>query len=181
MAFLAHEGLKAQSIKVYLSAIHRLQVVLGLGDPFQSQLPLLEYILKGIKSDQAKLPSGERTRLPITPGILDQLHSVWNREARKADNIISVPSLTAYDPGAHLSVGDVTRDKAVASTMVQVNIKASKTDPFRKEVSVFLGRTVGRVQWQPLQHTWLCVVVSQDRSSSSWMAAPCQESCLWQE
>ena len=117
------------------------------------QLPLLEYILKGIKSDQAKkLPSGGRTRLPITPGILGQLHRVWNREAHKADNImlwaaccmclfgllrsgeISVPSLTAYDPGAHLSVGDVTLDKAVAPTMVQVNIKASKTDPFRKGV-----------------------------------------------
>ena len=51
---------------------------------------------------------------------------------------VGMPSAKDYDPGAHLSVRlDSTGDPHVA----QVNIKASKTDPFRKGVSLFLGRT----------------------------------------
>ena len=54
---------------------------------------------------------------------------------------ITVASSDSYDPGAHLSVGDVTLDDRSNPTLVQVNIKASKTDPFRKRVSIYLGRT----------------------------------------
>jgi len=52
-----------------------------------------------------------------------------------------VPSMREYDPEGHLSEGDVTLDSLTAPTVVQVHIKASKTDPFRKGVSVYLGRT----------------------------------------
>ena len=52
-----------------------------------------------------------------------------------------MPSAKDYDPGAHLSFGDVLLDSTVDPQVAQVNIKASKTDPFRKGVSVFLGRT----------------------------------------
>ena len=66
VAFLAHENLKHQTIKTYLSAVRNLQITAGHGDPFQQSLPLLEYVLRGIKSDQAKKsPSPRRTRLPI--------------------------------------------------------------------------------------------------------------------
>ena len=54
---------------------------------------------------------------------------------------ITVPSAGEYDPGAHLSYGDVTLDSRESPTMAQVNIKASKTDPFRKGVSIYIGRT----------------------------------------
>ena len=40
-----------------------------------------------------------------------------------------------------MSKGDVTLDNVSAPTLVQVQIKASKTDPFRKGVVVYLGRT----------------------------------------
>ena len=40
-----------------------------------------------------------------------------------------------------MSEGDVTLDNVSAPTLVQVRIKASKTDPFRKGVVVYLGRT----------------------------------------
>ena len=52
-----------------------------------------------------------------------------------------VPSTEEYDPGAHLSFGDVALDDATDPRIVHVNIKASKTDPFQKGVSIFLGRT----------------------------------------
>ena len=54
---------------------------------------------------------------------------------------VTVPSAKEYDPGGHLSEGDVTLDNVSAPTLLQVRIKASKTDPFRKGVVVYLGRT----------------------------------------
>ena len=41
-------------IKGYLSAIRRMQIVGGMGDPFTMSLPLLEYTLKGVNLHQAK-------------------------------------------------------------------------------------------------------------------------------
>ena len=54
---------------------------------------------------------------------------------------VTIPSAREYDPGGHLSEEDVTLDNVSAPTLVQVQIKASKTDPFRKRVVVYLGRT----------------------------------------
>ena len=54
---------------------------------------------------------------------------------------ITVPSEKGYDPGAHLSFGDVAVDSTAAPTTVRVRIKASKTDPFRAGVDVYLGHT----------------------------------------
>ena len=53
----------------------------------------------------------------------------------------TVQSLDSYDPGAHLSLADVAIDSHAHPSMVHLAIKASKTDPFRKGVHVFLGRT----------------------------------------
>ena len=46
VAYLMDEGLQHTSIKGYLSAIRRLQIVKGLGDPFAASWPLLEYTLR---------------------------------------------------------------------------------------------------------------------------------------
>ena len=51
------------------------------------------------------------------------------------------PSPKDYDSSAHLSYGDVTFDSKHAPNLAQVNIKASKTDPFRKGVAICIGRT----------------------------------------
>ncbi len=157
---LAEEGLQHSSIKGYLSAIRRLQIVWGAGDPFQASWPLLECTLKGIKLKQAKsAASRPRQRLPITPAILRKLRKVWEQEKESWDNImlwaacsmcffgflrsgeITVPSLAQYDAGAHLSEGDVLLEGSSPPRMVQVTIKASKTDPFRKGVTLYLGRS----------------------------------------
>ena len=52
-----------------------------------------------------------------------------------------MPSDGAYDPSAHLSYGDVRTDSLVNTSYITVTIKASKTDPFRKGVTVHIGAT----------------------------------------
>lgn len=54
---------------------------------------------------------------------------------------MTVPSKSAYDPGVHLSLKDVIFDHPSSPTAMFVTIKASKTDPFRKGVTLALGRT----------------------------------------
>ena len=46
-----------------------------------------------------------------------------------------------YYPEADLSEGDVALDDLVNPTVVRDHIKASKTDPFRQGVYVYLGAT----------------------------------------
>ncbi len=88
-----------------------------------------------------------------------KIRAVWEKDPSNFDHImlraacctcfleflrsgeISVPSDHDYDPGAHLSYGDVTLDNLRDPQRAEVRIKASKTDPFRQGVSVFLGRT----------------------------------------
>ena len=157
---LAEGGLQHSSIKGYLSAVRRMQIVMGLGDPFVASWPLLECLLKGVKLRQAKkAESRPQNRLPITPAILRLLRSFWEADKCNRDNVmlwaacctcffgflrsgeITVPSLKLYDPGYHLSGGDVRLDRVSQPTRVYVTIKASKTDPFRKGVTICLGRT----------------------------------------
>ena len=128
-----------------------MHIVAGKGDPFKEDMPLL---------DQARnSESVSRTRLPITSAILLQLRKVWERDASKPTHVmlwaavctcffgllrsggICVSSAKDYDPGAHLSFGDVRLDSTSDPRVAQVSIKASNTDPFRKGVSLYFGRT----------------------------------------
>ena len=49
VAYLVDSKLKLRMMKGYLSAVRRLQVIAGLGDPFAGSWPLLECALKGVK------------------------------------------------------------------------------------------------------------------------------------
>ena len=160
VAYLAQEGLAHQTIKGYLSVVRHLQISRGLPDPFQQAQPKLVYTLKGIKSTQAKESHRQsRSRLPMTPKILCHMRQILNRAQTDRNNImiwaaccmcfygflcsgeITVPSRTGYDPGAHLSQGDVAIDDPGKMTMVQIKIKASKTDPFHHGIMVYVEKT----------------------------------------
>ena len=160
VASLANEKLRFQTIKWYLSTIRYLQIMSGFGDPDMTSMPVLDYLLKGVKREQAKHnPESTRSRLPITPEIIRSLRSELYKEPTKWNNImlwaacctcffgflrsgeITVPSQKEYDSSAHLSNGDVTFDSQHTPSMAQINIKASKTDPFRKGVTICVGRT----------------------------------------
>ena len=126
--FVAHtvqEGLKYQTIKTYLLAVRNWQVLSGMGDPFRSDLSLLEYILR----DQARNREGPpMERLPITPDILLKVRVILEQNWMSFDNImlwavyctaffgflrsagLTVPSQAAFDPGYNLSFGDILFD-----------------------------------------------------------------------
>ena len=53
----------------------------------------------------------------------------------------TVPGDDAYDPTVHLSHEDIAVDNPVKPRVVRITIKQSKTDPFRKGVDLYLGRT----------------------------------------
>ena len=51
-----------------------------------------------------------------------------------------MPSDGVYDASAHLSWGDITVDDPARPSRMEVRIKASKTDPFREGISLFIGK-----------------------------------------
>ena len=54
---------------------------------------------------------------------------------------MTLESDSSFDPGANLCYTDIAIDDPEKPSVLKVRIKASKTDPFRKGVDVYLGRT----------------------------------------
>jgi len=146
VAFLYKESLKVGTMKSYLAATRYTQIKLGLGNPHMEDMAKLEYVIRGVK----RLMSGSRwSRLPITLLLLVQLRCSWQANWSRRDGLmlwaaattcffgflrageVVVPSDSAFDPSIHLSCRDISVDSHSTPTYVAVNIKASKTDPFR--------------------------------------------------
>lgn len=125
-------------------------------------MPKLHYVLRGIKSKEAERLSGSggsRERLPITPPLLLRMKAVWEREPNRANakmlwaasclcffaflrvGEMTVPKDGGFDPAVHLGVGDVAVDDPRKPSLVRIRIKRSKTDPFRKGIDLFVGKT----------------------------------------
>ncbi len=56
---------------------------------------------------------------------------------------VVVPGESGFDPTVHLAHGDVKVSSNEDPSFVEVTIKASKTDPYRQGVKVYLGRAPG--------------------------------------
>ena len=158
VGYLHQERLAHGSIKSYLAAVRYEQICRGMGNPNISAMPQLEYVLKGAKKST---PASSRRRLPITPHILSKLKEVWQLEPKKRDakmlraasclcffgflrsGEIVAPAERAHDPQSHLCFSDVRTDSHASPSMLQVKIKASKTDPFRQGVTLYIGATRG--------------------------------------
>ena len=100
-----------------------------------------------------------RPRLPITPVILGKLRVAWEKTRHDYNSImlwaacttcffvflrsveITAPTTRTFDPTYILTLEDISVDNPCQPGPVSVHIKASKTDPFRKGVNIFLGRT----------------------------------------
>ena len=160
VSFLADQKLKHRTIKTYLSGVHYFQIRSGWRDPFHnSHMPHLEYTMKGIKRVESQSATTQRLRLPITPKILRLMKGVWSASASQPDTKLiwaacclaffgflragemTTPDDEGYDSGAHLSFGDIAVDDPSCPSFLRIRIKQSKTDPFRKGVDLFLGRT----------------------------------------
>ena len=83
VAALYLEGLAGSSVKSYLAAIRFSQIALGMGDPHMSEWRRLSYVVQDFK--KRATGSRPRIRLPITPNILRQLKSVWERKEDSKD------------------------------------------------------------------------------------------------
>ena len=160
VAYLAGDGVAHKSIKCYLAALRNLHVTLQGNDPRIGDMPVLHYVLQGIKRSQALLgQSKARVRLPITAELMRSLKRSWETKGATFDSCMfwavactcffgflrsgeaTVPTTSSYDPGTHLSMSDVAVDSPGMPAKVFLRIKASKTDPWRKGVTICLGRT----------------------------------------
>ena len=156
VSFLFNEKLSYQTVKGYLAAVRQAQIATGLGDPRIASMPQLEYVIKGLRRLGNRR---QTTRLPITPSLLLLLRAAWERLPSKFDAImlwaaacmcffgflrsgeVVVPSDSSFDQQVHLAFGDVRVNDVSAPSFLVVTLKASKTDPFRLGVSVYLGKT----------------------------------------
>ena len=157
---LAKENLSYASIRTYLSVIRYHQIACGCGDPYISQMSRLEYVLKGIRKDEAHNQAVRqvRVRQPLTPSILKRLFEVWKkipiiRDAKmwaatclayfgflRVGEFTS-PSGTSFDKEIHLSLADdVSVDCSSAPSMLFVRLKQSKTDQLRRGGTIVLGK-----------------------------------------
>ena len=119
-------------------------------------MPCLEYVVKGFRRRFSSKSRG-RPRLPITPAILRALKVMWSSDAdqftasmlwaasclcffgfpRSGDMV--VPSNASFDAAAHLCFGDIAINSRTEPSAMTVHLKSSKTDPFRKGVSLLIG------------------------------------------
>jgi hypothetical protein len=144
-----------------------MNIHLGLGDPFQQHLPLLDYVLIGIKRQEARRSPAPKPRLPITPDILERLQSMWCGPSASPDQTMlweaactgliwflragefTVPSQKDYNPEVHFSLADVAIDSHARPSLIQLKIKQSKTDPFRLGADIYLGASLALIVRAP--------------------------------
>ena len=145
--FAAHlaDQISFRTIRLYRAGIRYAHVENSLADPFQDA-PLLHLLLRGIKRSMGL--SSRCRRLPITMALLRQLKD----ELRRAPDILpqdklmlwsaftmafygflrssefTAPSTTQFNPLVHLCLTDVP---FTAEGSLQLNLKSSKTDPYR--------------------------------------------------
>ena len=159
VGYLAEHDIAHSTMKVYLSAIRHMQIAYKLPEPNISSMARLEQVLKGIKRNQAKQNKKSPTRLPITSDLMRKMRTILEEKRDDEDHIMvwaamclcffgflrsgemTIPTESAFDPGAHLTYSDVAVDDISNPSSLKVRIKVSKTDPFRKGVDIYLGRT----------------------------------------
>ena len=108
----------------------------------------LEQVLRGIKMVQSQRSQSHQGRLPITPELLRKMKLSWG--TGNWDHIMLWASATLCFFGFFRS-GEITvssqssfdRDvhNQESPRQLRVHLKASKTDPFRAGVDVFVGAT----------------------------------------
>ena len=156
---LANEGLAPQTATCYLTAVHNMQLSLGLPDPRDhSSLPTLKRVLAGIRRARLSRSATPRVRLPITGPITTRLHDTLLASPRSDRHLIwAVASLAffgffrlgellveardQYDPAVHLSWGDVAVGNRTYPSIVKVHLKRLKCNQFGRGVDVIVGRT----------------------------------------
>ena len=141
---------------MYISGVRQLQISHGFPDPKVQAMPHLQQILKGV---WVELGKAGRPRLPIMPLILKKLKlvSLWQEEgvswriamlwvtstllffAFCRLGKVTVPAEGEFDATSHLTLEDLSVDKADAPTMMFLRLKKSKADPYSAGVTITVG------------------------------------------
>ena len=97
-AYLLTQRLAPQTIKTYLAAIRYMQVLLGLPEPRQfTSLPCLQLLQRGIQRTHAQEnPPPTRTRLPITPTMLERIRVLLSQPPLEHDTIMLWAAASLY-------------------------------------------------------------------------------------
>ena len=154
-----------QVVRSYLSALWYFQIAEGGTHASLQNFPQLGYVCRGVRRALAsRLP---RQRLPITPMLLSALRRVWDPDSCNFNSVMlwaasclaffaflrpgefTCPSLAAFSP-LMLSPDDVRLDSRTNPQVLEIHLKASKTDQFGKGSSIFVGKT----------HTDVCPVTA---------------------
>lgn len=157
MVFLARSNLCYRTLKVYLHGVQHHSLMHGYPIQF-SNMRFLYYTLRGIRRVQGDV-STRPVRAPITISHLWSMlgflsassftpfnKAMWRAVILTAFfGLLRVSEFTCpahnFDPVRHLSPSDVSFNSA--SSMMYINIKASKTDPFRSGIIVRLAAIPG--------------------------------------
>ena len=155
ISYLGMEKVSYKTIKSYLAAVRHLHISSGLS--FVGVSPRSHLLIRGIKRTQGDVMV--KPRLPITPSILRSIKVSLASTPLDYDNRLywaamclgyfgflrcgefTVPDGQAFDPSVHLARGDVVINSGLCPAGISVNIKSSKTDPFRQGVTLYLGQT----------------------------------------
>ncbi|XP_065902345.1 uncharacterized protein [Dysidea avara] len=159
ISHLASKNISHATIKVYLAAIRHMHVIAGMHSSFKEQLtPRLQLALRSIKRTQT-IVTPQRTHLPITLQIKCSIKDCLSQLPCSHSNIMlwaayclaffgflwvsefTVPCQGTYDPGTHLSLAGISLDNRDHPCLIAVSIKQSKTDPFWKGMTLYLGET----------------------------------------
>ena len=143
------------TIRSYLSAVRNLHITAGHPDPLAGSIRL-ELVLRGVRRVKAR-PG--KTKLPVTPLILHRIREVLLGGCEKEDARMlwaacclaffcfmrvaefTVRNAGEFDSQVHLTPHDISVDSPEQPTLLQVRIKASKTDQFLAGTSIFLAAT----------------------------------------
>ena len=174
VSYLADQNFKHGTIKVYLSAVWNLQIASGRTDPFAGVAwPRLDQVMRGIKRVEAEKEETKDSACPYL--ILTKLKEAWSPRKDEYDTKMiwaasclcflaflragemTVPSGEDYDPSVHLSVQDIAANDSKHPSVLRVTIKQSKTDPFRKGVDLFVGKTGSSLCPVAAMLSYLCV------------------------
>ena len=77
-----------ESKRHYLSGIRFFHIMHSYPNPFASDLPKLQYVLRGVKLEEAKTGQPQQSRLPVTPQILTRIHTILIQNPTDFDNIM---------------------------------------------------------------------------------------------
>lgn len=151
--FAAHLSKEVQfpTVRVYLAAVRSKQLDMGWPDPLRGTQQL-NRLLQGLSRD-----SVTRTRLPISPAILDKLlqtvledHSMKKHDRFLYASVISIayfgclragelcyPSSRHFSTEKHLTLNDLQ----IVDSTIELTIKQSKTDQQGKGFKVVIGQS----------------------------------------